>query len=238
MGPGYSPTIFMHINALRQSTVLPVLSLLIGLLGLGFPSFAQLNDPAAEELLSKVSQKYRAYKSFRVSFSRTVEEAGGDKVKNLDMKGEVTVSGNKFNLRTGDQVIYCNGTTLWTHITSSKEVNVADYEPSSDEISPGEIFMLYQKGYRYIMMGEVKNGKETLQIVDLQPDDKTKEFFKIRIYLDKTTLAMRRWIVFERGSNNQQIFSVSSFTPNVPLEPALFAFDKAKHPGVKVIDLR
>lgn len=199
---------------------------------------AQVNDPAAEELLGKVSQKYRALKSFKVAFTRSVEDPNGTKLKKSGFKGEVIVSGNKFNLKTADQVIYCNGTTLWTHILADKEVNVADYEPSSDEISPGEIFTLYQKGYRYIMMGEVKGAKETLQIVDLQPEDRTKEFFQIRLYIDKKNLTIKRWIVFERGSNNRQIFAVEQFTSNVPTEQSLFSFDKSKFAGVKVIDLR
>lgn len=215
-----------------------VAAMLVLLLGTSMTALAQMNDPNAEALLGKVSQKYRAMKSFKVNFVRTVEDPNGAKLPHLDMKGEVTISGNKFNLKTGDQVIYCNGKTLWTHMTAEKEVNVSDYEPSSDEISPGEIFMLYQKGYRYIMMGEFKNGKEVLQAIDLQPEDRTKEFFQIRLYVDKASSSIKRWIIFERGTNNRQVFSVQQFLPNVECEPALFAFDKARHPGVKVVDLR
>lgn len=231
-----SSTLVPILNQTQRMTKVAWVVLLTVLVS--FTALAQANDPAAEAILTKTSQKYRAYKSFKVVFTRSVEDASGKAKNGLDMQGEVTISGNKFNLKTGDQVVYCNGTTLWTHIQDEKEVNVSDYEPSSDEISPGEIFMLYQKGYRYIMMGEQKSGKEVLQTIDLQPEDRTKEFFQIRLYIDKATNTIKRWIVFERGSNNRQIFTVKQFVPNVVTEPSLFAFDKAKHPGVKVVDLR
>lgn len=196
------------------------------------------NDPLAEEILNKVSSKYRSYKAFKVDFNRWVESAGGDEIKGHRIAGEILVSGKKFNLKTPDQEIFCDGNTLWTYMKRDQEVNVSDYEPSAEEITPGEIFTLYQKGYRYIMIGEVKINGAIFENVDLEPEDKTKEIFKVRLVINKQTKAIKRWVVFEKGTNNRQIFEVKQFFANPPMETNAFAFDKSKFPSVKVVDLR
>ena len=200
------------------------------------PLKAQVYDPVARDLLDKVSLKYKAYKSYKASYIRTAENASG---KVLDtQKGELLVAGEKFVLTLPGQLIICNGTTLWTYLKDSKEVNITDYEPQADEITPQGIFTLYRQGYKYMYWGEQRDKKNTVQIVDLEPEDRTKEVLKVRLFINKPDKQMRRWIVFERGSNNRQTFTISKLQANLPVTDADFVFNKAKFPGVKEIDLR
>ncbi len=197
---------------------------------------AQVHDPVALGILDKVSLKYKSYKSYKVNYEVASESPAG---KTMDSrKGEILVSGQKFVLSLPDQDVFCNGATLWTYLKEAREVNISDYEPGSDEITPQSIFTLYQRGYKYVYWGEQKDHKTTLQIVDLEPEDRKNEVLKVRLFVNKADKSVKRWIVFERGSGNRQVFTLSKVTPNIPVTDATFAFSKTKHPGVKEIDLR
>ncbi len=41
-----------------------------------------------------------------------------------------------------------------------------------------------------------------------------------------------------KKNGNRYLFVIKNFTPNPAVAPTTFAFDKTKHKGVKVIDLR
>jgi outer membrane lipoprotein carrier protein len=210
--------------------------LLIVFLGWLNIASAQANDPKAEAILDKVSQKYKNMSAFKAEYTRSIESNDGEVFASMD--GEITVKGAKFNLKMDDQVIICNGNTIWAYMKDANEVNISDYQPGADEITPTEIYSIYKKGYRYALMSELKDGSQVVQTIDLEPENKKSEIGKIRLVINKADNTIKKWIVFERGSNNRQIFNINSFTPNVAVSDADFTFDKAKHKGVRVVDLR
>lgn len=48
---------------------------------------------------------------------------------NETSEGEIIVQGPKFNLKLSGQEIINNGTTVWTYLKESNEVNITNYEP-------------------------------------------------------------------------------------------------------------
>jgi outer membrane lipoprotein carrier protein len=113
-------------------------------------SFAQY-DAGALETLDAMSKKYKAFTSFEANIltSMTNEVEG---VKE-EFKGKITVKGDKFRLVMDDQEIINNGTTVWTYLPSAKEVNIDNYDPSSEDINPSKIYEIYKKGYKYLASG-------------------------------------------------------------------------------------
>lgn len=208
-------------------------------LGFGQASFAQLQgkqDPLAQELLEKMGQKYKNLQSFKATYSHIAQSNDG---KTLDeQKGEIIVKGKKFNLKLNNQMLVCDGTTLWSYIRDAKELNISDYQPEEGEITPTNIYTMYQKGYKYVMIGEVKEANMVLQAIDLEPEDLTKEIMKVRLFIQKSDKTLRKWIVYERGSNNRQVFEVTKFTANAPAPESLFSFDKKTYPVKTQTDLR
>jgi len=214
-----------------------VLSLIGCLVFLGSSVFAQQNDPLAAELLSKVSDRYKSYKSYKVSYVRTIENAKG--VVQSTEKSIAWISGNMFYIVNAETEIICNGTTIWNFNRESNEVNIYDYDAENDELNPTRVFNAYKTGYRYAMAGEVSDGKSVLQNIELEPEDRKKDIAKIRVVLNKAEKSIKRWILFQRGTNTKIIFSISKFTPNpAGLDNTIFTFNKAKYPKVKLIDLR
>ncbi len=213
----------------------PLFNLFAGLILLGSTAQAQY-DPEAKKILDGVSQKYRSLESFQANYRQTLQGADGEVFD--EVSGKIIVKGNKFNLEMGDYRIISDGTTLWTYMKKSNEVNISDYEPGEGEITPTEIYTLYEKGYKYVLQSELKDGNKNLQTIDMEPEDRRSEIAKIRLVVDKSTSMVTRWIIFERGSNSRQLFEINDFEPNAAAPDKLFTFNKADHKGVKVVDLR
>lgn len=192
-------------------------------------------DPKAEELLNDVSKKYEAIKSYKAEFAYELENPQA-KV-NEKFTGEISVKGNKFNLKLGAQEIINNGTTVWTFMKEENEVNVSDYSPDDEEISPTKIHTMYRQGFKYLMTEDENVKGVVYNVVELVPENKKKPYFKIRIWINKKDKSIFRWKIFEKNGN-RYLYTISKFQPNIKLEDAQFTFDKNKFPGVEVIDLR
>lgn len=208
------------------------------LLTLALPALAQTTrDPAAKAVLEKMSTHYAAMPSFSAKYLHQSE--GPDGKVERKQNGAIVVQGRQYALTIPGYEIICDGKTLWSYVKESNEVNVSDYAPDEDEITPNTVFDVWKKGYKYILMGEFKDrtGK-VVQTIDLEPDDITREVTKVRMIVNKADHSLKKWIIYERGTGNRQVFNVMSFTPNVKIARGQFAFNKARHPGVKVVDLR
>lgn len=201
---------------------------------IGTVSFAQY-DPKALETLEAMSKKYKAIPSFEASLTSSLtNESEG--VKD-EFKGKITVKGEKFRLSLDEQEIYNNGTTVWTYLPSAKEVNIDNYDPSSDDINPVKIFDMYKKGFKYLHLGEKTENGVVLEEIDLVPEKKDAQYFKIKMFIVKKDKTIQNWTMFDRSGNKYK-YSITKFIPNVKVDDTFFNFDVKKYPGVEVIDLR
>ena len=215
---------------------------LIGfLIAFGVSAQVTIKDPEAKKVLDAASEKFRAYKSFKAKFQFELESKATG--MNESYIGEVTVKGEKFLIKSGDgKSTYNNGKNVWNYYADDNEVTIFTYDPEDDNMSINKMLNMYKSGYKYqLLADEVENGK-TLTVIDLEPDlspeeRKTNQVFKIRMKFDKKTNMVVSWKIFERNGNRYTM-SISSFTPNVEVSDSVFEFDKTKHPGVVVEDLR
>jgi hypothetical protein len=193
-------------------------------------------DPYAEKILNELGSRYKKLPGFRAEFSRESQNNAGDTQSRT--KGNIIVSGSKYRLNTGSTTLFCDGKTVWTADRKIKEISIADYEPDADDITPEKIYTFYQKGYKYIFIGEVKTPKGIWQTIDLEPDNIQKEISKIRLFVDKKTLEIKKWIVFERGSNDREEFVVEKFIRLKSRPEKEILFNKTEFAGFKTVDLR
>lgn len=195
----------------------------------------QAQDTKARQILDAMSKKYQSMKSFRATFSQTLENASAKTKENLE--GEITVMGNKFRLKTEDQEIINNGNTIWTYIKSENEVNISENDPDDQEMTPNKIFTMYKKGYKYVYVDELKEGGEIYDVIELSPEDRNDPVFKVRLHISKRDKSLKSWKMF-RNNGNRYTYTITDFTPNPNVDNNYFAFEKSKIKGVKVIDLR
>lgn len=196
--------------------------------------FAQY-DPKALEILDAMGNKYKNLTSFEANLtSSLVNETDGI---HEEFKGKITVKGNQFRLALEDQEIINNGTTVWTYIPSIKEVNIDNADPDTDEMNPSRFYTIYKKGYKYMYLEDKTEGGVLCEVVDLVPEKKDAQYFKIRMNIVKKDKSIQSWTMFDKTGNRYQ-YTISKFAGNVKVDDSFFTFDPKKYPGVEVIDLR
>jgi outer membrane lipoprotein carrier protein len=196
-------------------------------------SFAQ-KDARALDILEAVSKRYKAMSAYKAQFTYAMESPSTSMKESYT--GDIAVKGTKYYLKLGSQEIINNGSTVWTYLRDVNEVNISDYEPSDDEITPTKIYDLYKKGYKASFLEEVKEGGQVYEVVDLVPENKNSQVFKIRLMVNKKDKALRSWKIFEKNGN-RYVYTLEQFTPG-DLDDKMFAFDKSKYKDVEVVDLR
>lgn len=191
-------------------------------------------DAKALEILDQMSEKYTEMNAYRADFTHSMTNETED--INEEFKGEITVKGEKFRLEMSGQEIFNNGNTVWTYLPEVNEVNIDNFYPASD-MSPSKIYTAYKDGYKYMYLKDVVENGNTVQVVDLVPEDKANQFYKIRLKIDKNNNNLYSWEIFDKAGN-KYLYHITNFVPDVDVNDSYFEFDTKKHKGVEVIDLR
>jgi outer membrane lipoprotein-sorting protein len=89
----------------------------------------------------------------------------------------------------------------------------------------------------YKFNGEQKKGAKTIQEIEMTPIDKTKNFHKVYVYVDKATQTIYSTKVLDK-SGNKYTYNVGNLNGNANVPETAFIFDKKKYPGVEEVDLR
>ena len=188
------------------------------------------NTAKGKEILSAMSKKYKGYSTIKADF-KYILEVQADKFKE-EQKGSFSLKGQKFRLEMGDQSVMCDGKVIWTYLKDANEVQVNRYDPKAMSIGPNEIFTMYEKGFLYAYMGD----EGTSQVVELTPNDKKVNYFKVKLFVDKLKNIIAKAMVYEKNGN---IFTyeILNQVTNSPMADNIFVFDKTKYPKVTVTDL-
>ena len=193
-------------------------------------------DPKALVVLDAMSAKYSKISSYKAKIkSSMVNEVDGI---NEEMNGEITVKNDMYRLKIEEQEIYNDGKTVWTFLSEINEVNIDDYYPEDDEITPSKIYTAYKKGYKYVLIEENTLNGVKCDVVDLVAENvKSTQFFKIRMFISQKDRSLIGWTMFEK-SGSQYKYTIENFQENIKVEDSYFKFNPAKHPGVEIVDLR
>jgi chaperone LolA len=209
---------------------------------LAFVASAQKNtnptksDPEAKKLLDAVSAKFKTFTAPQASFTYKVENAQGKALSTK--KGTVTMKGNKFRVSMDGMEIFSDGKTVWNYDKSSNEVTVNNVNESGGGMTPQKIFTnFYDKDFFYKMNGTKKEGGKTLSEIELTPTDKTRPYHKVYVLVDKATNSIYSAKFLEK-SGGRYSYTVNSLKGTSAVADTEFAFNKAKYPGVEVVDLR
>jgi outer membrane lipoprotein carrier protein len=194
------------------------------------------SDPEAKKILDAVSNKFRSYKTVQANFNLGVEDSKG-KSQGVK-KGTVYMKASKYRVSVTGQEIFCDGNNIWTYDKSAKEVTISKFDPSVNTITPQKIFTnFYDKDFLYKLNGDKKIGAKQVVEIEMTPVDKTKNFHKVYLYVDKKSQSIYSTKVLDK-SGNKYTYTVTSFKPNVAISDSQFGWDKKKYPGVEEVDLR
>lgn len=211
---------------------------LFALLAVSGSGLKAQQDPKAKEILDKLSQTTKSYKTIQIDFSFTLENKKNN--VNQTNEGQVTLKGKSYRLHMPvfSMEIFCDGTTAWSYLTEAKECNITSVEEDSDAtLNPANIFTIYEKGFNYSYVAEENLGGKTVQVLDLFPVDKTKEFLKVRLYVDKSKSQIAKAQTFNKDGNTYTLL-LKSMKTNLDFKEDYFKFEKTKYPEVEINDMR
>jgi chaperone LolA len=213
---------------------------IIGLLSIGIicfnqPLFAQ-NDAKAKSILDAVTKKVNSFKSMKANFTLNLESANG-KTKQ-SKSGIFFMKGSKYRISIQGQEIICDNKTVWTYIKENNEVQINNYNPNEQTISPTKLITnFYDKEYKYSYIGTKKSGGKNCDAIELTPINASKQFKRVEILVDKSTSTIAGGNITEKNGN-QYTYTISNFTGNAPVDEKLFFFDPKAYKGIEVVDLR
>lgn len=194
-------------------------------------------DPKARAILAEVSKKYRTYNVIRANVAIQLENPQSKLKDNQSGTLYVQSATNKYKLILPAQELISDGKTQWTWLKEEKEVQVNNAQAEGQGLNPATIFLIYEKGYKYLYTGESRAGGRLIQTIELTPTDPKAQWFKIRLGIDKAAKQIRTALLFDKNGSRYQ-YTITSLTSAVKLSPSFFTFNPKANPGVEVVDLR
>ena len=198
--------------------------------------YAQV-DPG--KVLDKVSDRYKNLKSINASVSlRTLnKDSDIDETSSI----EFIKKGDKFRFSIDkDLEVVSDNKTIWTISPEDKEVTIDIYEEETDEdeINFTNVFTIHEKGFeKYYIEDKVVDGSVKCHLIDLVPEDKEKDFFKIKVLVNVKDYFLKEMrILYKDGTN--AIYSIKDFKYNQTISDARFSVSKEDYKDFHFEDLR
>ncbi|TNE79475.1 MAG: outer membrane lipoprotein carrier protein LolA [Bacteroidetes bacterium] len=193
----------------------------------------QANVRKAKKILNQVSKHYKGLKTLKATFDLTITDPNAKKP--VKKEGTLFLKGKKYRIETDETDIICDSKTRWIHFKKSKEVQIDNYRPEDEEISPNNMFTIYESGFKYLWVeSKTFNGK-TADVIELVPktDVEMKEYTKIKLYVNAKQII--GYEIFMRGGS-KTLCTVKTQVDNLEIPDKTFTYTKIA--GVKEIDLR
>ena len=178
----------------------------------------------AKSILDKtaaiVSNKSGSSANFKISGSKTGT-----------LSGRIFIKGNKFKATTPEASMWFNGTTQWTYMNNTEEVNVSSpTENQQAQMNPYKFITLYKSGYA-LSSKTVKGAHE----VYLKATDSKRSIKEMYITINSKTYLPSQVRMLQGGK--WTTVSISNFKAE-NLSDATFTFNPKQYPDAEIIDLR
>lgn len=186
----------------------------------------------ARKLLDAASAKLLKSGGMQAQFTATnfqgLKESGS-------VSGTIKVQGNKFHVQTPGMTTWFDGKTQWSMMAGSDEVNISTPTAADvQKMNPYHFITLYKKGYSATSR-KVSYGGKSCNEVTLNAT-RAADFSRIVIILDASGVPLN--VRLRDGKGNWLRFRIGSLQTGKRFPASTFIFDKSKHPGVEIIDLR
>ncbi len=207
-----------------------ILLTLAATLALGTSAVAQ----TARQVLDKTSALLQKSGGLEATFEGTqfkgTQPAG-------TATGKIQVQGKKYKLTSGSLTAWYDGSTQWTLLAGSDEVNVsAPSQAEAQKSNPYFFTNLYKKGYDLTLTSANFRGKACHE-VRMTAQRKDAEIQVMLLTIDKqTSLPLSVRVKDAKGKWTR--VRVSDVKTHRRFPDTLFRYDEKQHPGVEVIDLR
>ena len=194
------------------------------------------NSARARAILDNARTTYEQSNGVSFNFRIVTGDANGKSYP--AQSGKAMAKRNKFKLEMPDAETWFDGRTQWVWVKSTNEVNLS--QPTNEEltsISPTVLLNIYKNGFTLAdPVSKTINGKNT-SVIKLTPTSSRSDFKQIAIAIDtknNAVVQIQTWM----KNNTRNIIDITNYNTNNNFPDSMFVFDKSKHPGIEIIDLR
>ena len=220
------------MNNLSTFSIVSTLALFIIL---GFPVRAGAQTADANAIIEKVSQQYKQWGGMEIKFAANIRSEKNGISESFE--GVIIMKSDKFVMNTPDMKIWFDGTTQWTYMERTKEVNVI--KPSGDDLrllNPMMLLQDYKKDFNVSYIGEsTSSNAKIAHDIALTPKKKD-DIEKIEMQIEKNTSLPAKLVVTMRN-DIRSIVTIKDIKSANPQDKT-FAFPASDYPGVEIIDQR
>lgn len=173
------------------------------------------DDPALKHEIDQLVEKYNTAPHLQLEFELKVVYP---EQKPTLYNGSYYQQDNTFRVVFDEYEIYSDHKSQWTVFKENQEVQITSVEEEGAELSTpsGVLKYLDENEFRYFDKASLNPGSSRLRIIELIPEDKSSEYFKIRITKEKDSNLLKYIEVFARdGSRFQLTVKNSSFSANL-----------------------
>ena len=145
--------------------------------------------------------------------------------------GSIAIKGNKFNARTSQAIVWYDGSSQWTYMKNTNEVNISKPNQAKQmSMNPLTFINIYKSGYN--MELKMLGGKYE---VHLTAKDQKRSIAEMYIYITPKTYVPSQ--VKMRQDKTWSNIYISSFKAQNQAN-STFVFNSKEFPTAEVIDLR
>lgn len=226
------------VYQLKNLTMIKLLLLTVVTVFVGANSYGQ-QDPKAKQILDELSKTTKAYKTMMIKFTSTAVNPSANMEEVYE--GQLWQKGDKYKLNFMDAVTFFNAENKWVYMPDVQEVNLFSVEEDGDSDNifdnPQKIFTIYEDGFKYRYEDIITFNGEEVHAIELVPEDKNVEYFKIKIFISTKGNLIRGFKYFAKDGTRVEV-KITELKSNITLSDSMFTFKSDDYPDAILIDMR
>lgn len=203
-----------------------------------FDTIKAQKDPEAKKIVDQFVKKSKGFDAIFMKF--TINTENHQNKDKTSINGDALLKGDKYKLNINKTVIYNDGKLVYSFLPDEKEVSISNYSSKKEEsmlVNPTYLFKIYDKNYKYRLLGETTFNSKNCYEIDFYPNDLNKKYSIVKLIISKEKLNLEALKV-KMKSGIDYIIKVQTFEEKKNISDSEFVFDAKAHPDVEVVDLR
>jgi outer membrane lipoprotein carrier protein len=197
----------------------------------------EIQDPAAKEILDRVSTKMTGYSTIMADFELAID----NRIENMHSKskGSIQIKGTKYFMESMGSQVFFDGKTMWSYMPDINEVTVSEPRAAEGDFvdNPALIFTFYNRDFKFRLVGEAKVDNRMMYEIDLYPKDLNQPYTRFKIFVDKELEEIYLLKAQSKDAIDYSIYIIN-LRYNLPISDSKFTFKTSDYPKVEVVDMR
>lgn len=196
--------------------------------------FAQNSD--LEKMVHEVIDRYQKAPALDLDFE--FELTFPEQEPEL-FKGKFFKIGDQYLVDLDEYTLISDGKIQYTIQEKNKEVQITSLDDESMELSSpsGILKYLSDNEFKYFDKSELKQGGQPLRIIEMIPEDRTSDYFKIRFSFVEADQKLKYIEIFARDGTRVQL-TVEKTDFAAKFSPGSITWDEEKYKNYYIEDLR